>query len=261
VTVFTSAAPMPDRFLKVRDLLTGYILPSAASNTPLPPNPDAQKHLNDLLATVRPHPVKEPLSPMPKMSETVSGKRYVFDANLLGLQSLTLTFPPDSDEALMELVMEGEALSYAAYHKTNGFTYRAIGRLSEEDKGWLTAALDRVKAWFSGKPERPPDTIRKSDILGIWKGTDSLGSELTFSFDEDDSFTVIRNPSSLGRPSIGKYTISATTVSGVADTKVNFAVQKFGDEISGKWTYKVNGVSGKFTLKKRRWGLNKGIEN
>jgi len=93
--------------------------------------------------------------------------------------------------------------------------------------------------------------INKSDILGSWKGMDTFRADLTFNFKEDDSFIVIRNPSSLGRPSTGKYTISGTKISGEADTNVAFTVEKFGDEISGKWVYNVNGVSATFTLKKQ----------
>ena len=73
------------------------------------PNPGDQKRLNDLLITVRQPPAKRPLSPMPKMSETVSGRTYVFASNQLGLLSLTLTFPPNSNEALMKQVFRGQA--------------------------------------------------------------------------------------------------------------------------------------------------------
>ena len=89
-----------------------------------------------------------------------------------------------------------------------------------------------------------------SDILGFWTGTDTYYAELTFSFKENDTFKVVREPSSLGRPSIGKYVISDTKITGEADTQVTFTVKKFGDEIKGKWTYKPNGASARFTLKK-----------
>ena len=95
-----------------------------------------------------------------------------------------------------------------------------------------------------------PDKIIKSDILGLWTGTDTFGAKLTFSFKEDESFKVVRQPSSLGRPSVGKYKISGTKITGGADTEVTFTVRKFGDEIKGKWTYKHSGASAKFTLKK-----------
>lgn len=307
VAAVTSAAPMLDRFLKVRDLLKNYIIPSAVSENPLPSDPERQKRLEDLLATVRPQPVRKPLSPMPEISGFVSGRTYVFDDNLLGLQSLTLTFKPDSDEAWMKMAMAGnsrelkigldniprftkigerlfaykgtwindntfvyayryaddnnfgdahlefagENIFFAAYHKTNSFTYRASGRLSDEDRSWLSVAMDHIEAWFDGEPELPPDTIKKNDIVGIWHGTDSYNAEITFNFNKDGTFKVIRNPSSLGRPSIGTYTISDIYVTGEADTKVNFVVQKFGEEIKGKWTYTVNGASAEFTLNKQ----------
>jgi len=309
VTVFTSAAPMLEKFLEVKKLFKSHILASAVSIAPLQPNTDDQKRLKELLVTVRPQPVKKPVPPMPKMGETVSGRTYVFDSNMLGLQSLTLTFPPNNDEALMELVFRGKArplsvgldnipritkvnerlfaykgawkndnvfvysyryvddnnlgdahlefkgeeLQFTAYHKTNNFTYRAHGRLADNvsKKGW-TAGKTAIVLNLVNRvaPAQQPDKIIKSDILGLWTGTDTFGAKLTFSFKEDESFKVVRQPSSLGRPSVGKYKISGTKITGGADTEVTFTVRKFGDEIKGKWTYKHSGASAKFTLKK-----------
>lgn len=155
----------------------------------------------------------------------------------------------------MRLEFKGVELTYTAHNKTNDATYRAVGKRTEneDDKGFLAgntaAALNWLKKWATGKPEQPPDAIDKGDILGSWKGTDSFGADLTFHFKEDDAFVVVRNPSTLGRPSVGKYAISGTEVSGEADTKVAFTVEKFGNEIRGEWVYKVNGVSAEFTLK------------
>jgi len=312
VAVFTSAAPMLEKFLKVKSLFKSHILASAVSFHPLPFNLSDQKRLDELLVTVRTPPAKRPLSPMPKISKTVSGRTYVFGTNQLGLESLTLTFPPNSDVALMKQVFWGKArklsvgldnvfritkangriyaykgtwqddnvfiytfryiddanfgdvrlefkddeLIYDAHSKTNKLSYHADGKLSEDSKaGWLAGKMAAAKNWVkklvAGKPERSPDVINKSDILGSWKGMDTFRADLTFNFKEDDSFIVIRNPSSLGRPSTGKYTISGTKISGEADTNVAFTVEKFGDEISGKWVYNVNGVSATFTLKKQ----------
>ena len=309
VAVFTSAAPMLEKFLEVKKLFKSYILAGAASIAPLQPNPDNLKRMQELLATVRPPPVKNPVPPMPKMSETVSGRTYVFDSNMLGLQSLTLTFPPNSEEALMELVFwgkarpltvgldnvpritkvderlyaykgawkndnvfvysyryiddnnfgdahlefKGEELVFTAYHKTNNFTYRANGRLSGNvsKNGWWAGKTAIVLNIVNKVvPAKQPDKVNKSDILGFWTGTDTYGAQLIISFKEDDSFKVVREPSSLGRPSIGKYVISDTKITGEADTKVSFTVKKFGDEIKGKWTYKPNGAGARFTLKK-----------
>lgn len=244
------------------------------------------------------------------MSKTVSGRTYVFAANQLGLQSLTLTFPANSDEALLKQVFRGQArqlsvgldnvfritkanerlfaykgawedanvftysyryiddssfgdvhlefkgeeLIYTALNKTNNASYRATGKLSENT--WK-------KRWRAGKtaivlnlmnkliPAEQPDKIKKGDILGSWTGSDTYGAEITFTFNQDDSFKVVREPSSLGRPSIGNYKISDTKITGEADTQVKFKIQKFGDGLKGKWIYQVNGVSGKFTLKKK----------
>lgn len=81
------------------------------------------------------------------------------------------------------------------------------------------------------------------------KNFEKGGRNVWVIFKEDHTCKVIRNPSSLGCPSIGDYTIYETTVSGEADTNVNFAAQKFGEKMSGKWVYTVNGVSAVFMLK------------
>ncbi len=312
VAVFTGASPMGGKFLEVKKLFKSHILPSAVSATPLEPNPGDRKRLNDILASVRPRPVKKPVSPLPEMGEFVSGRKYVFDANLLGLQSLTLTFRPNSDEASMNLVIRGkerelavgldnipritnvkgrlfaykgywendnlfiyhyryvddsnfgvtrlefndEDLIFAAHHKTNNFTYRATGRLYETNpvKRWWAEKKPIVMKWLKkyvgGLEDRVPDIIDKDDILGSWKGTDSYSATMTFTFEEDDSFSVIRIPTVLGNPSIGKYTISAKELAGETDDKVTFTANKFGNEMIGRWVYKVNGATASFLLKR-----------
>ncbi len=312
VAVITAAAPMLDKFLEVKKLFKSHILPSAVSETPLPPNPGDQKRLDDMLGAVRPRPVKKPVSPLPKISETVSGRKYVFGSNLLGLQSLTLTFQPNSDEASMSLVImgkerelsvgldnipritkirgrlfaykgaweddnlfiyhyryvddsnfgvarlefKGEELIFAAHHKTNDFTYRATGRPYETNpviRWWAEKkpiVMKWLKKYVGGLEDRTPEIIDKDDILGAWKGTDSYSAMMTFTFKEDGSFSVIRIPTVLGNPSIGKYTISAKELSGETDDKVTFTANKFGNEISGRWVYKVNGATASFLLKR-----------
>jgi len=314
VAVFTGAIPGGrGPIMAVKDLFRSHILTSAASQTPLPPNPVAQNALKKMLAAVHAPPAKKPLAAMPKIAETLSGQRYIFEKNRLGMKELTLTFSPNSDQAVMKQFFQGQERIFAvgldnipritevdgrlyAYHgswkEKNLFvySYRYIGdqrfgevRLEFKDNELKYTVLDRggtsyhanarlyetnpVKRWWAekkailwawlakyfGEPEddRTPDPIAKNDILGTWKGTDSLNGSLSFTFRVDDTYVVDRKPSARGRPSTGSYTISGTTLSGVsADSKGKFSASRFGQEISGSW--EMAGYRADFTLKKEK---------
>lgn len=311
VAVFTGATLGEDQSKAVKNLFKSHILASATSLKPLQPNPVDQEALNNLLVTVHSIPAKMPLAQMPEISETVSGQRYIFEKNPLDMEELTLTFSPNSDQAIMKQLFQGQERTFAvgldnipritelngrlyAYHgawKENNvfvYTYRYIGdarfgevNLEFKDKELKYTVLDRgnttyyangklyetnpVKRWWAEKKpilwawltkyvggledEPDPDPITKKDILGTWKGTDSLNGTLTFTFLEDDNYISERKPSARKGPSTGNYTISGTTLSGVSsDSKGTFSAKRFGQEISGEW--ELFGYRAGFTLKK-----------
>ena len=310
VAAFTGAMPGgEDPIMAIKNLFKSYILASATSLKPLEPNLVAQKVLKNMLVAVHSPPSKKPSDVMPKIAETVSGQRYIFAKNRLDIQELTLTFSPNSDQANMKQMFQGQERTFAvglddvpritevngrlyAYHgsweKNNIFTYsyRYVGdqrfgevQLKFKDKELKYTVLDRgsatyhangrlyetnpVKRWWAEiwvwltnyvgglDEERTPDPITKKDILGTWKGTDSLNGSLSFTFSEDDTYIVDRKPSARGRPSTGSYTISGTTLSGVsADSKGKFSASRFGQEISGSW--EMGGYHADFTLKKEK---------
>ena len=311
VAVFTGAILMPDKTKQVRSLFKSHIIASATSLKPLQPNPVAQKALNGMLATVRPRPAKMPVAPMPETAESVSGQRYIFEKNPLNMQELTLTFSPNSDQAIMKQMFQGRERTFAvgldnvpritevsgrlyAYHgawkenKVFAYAYRYIGdarfgqvQLEFKDKELKYTVLDMgnttyyangrpyetnpVKRWWAQKKpilwawltkyvggledEPDPDPIIKKDILGTWKGTDSLNGTLSFTFLVDNTYISERKPSARKGPSTGNYTIDGTTLSGLSsDTKGKWSVQRFGQELSGEW--KLFGYRADFTLKK-----------
>ncbi|WP_319410147.1 serine hydrolase [uncultured Desulfosarcina sp.] len=311
VAVFTGTIPVGGQIMMVKNLFKSHIIASATSQEPLQPNPVAQKSLKELLATVHSPPAKRPVSAMPEISETVSGKRYVFEKNLLGMQELTLTFSTNSDQAVMKQLFQGEERTFAvgldnlpritevngrlyAYQGTwkennvFAYTYRYIGdarfgevRLEFNDEELKYTASDMgnatynangrlyetnpVKRWWAEKKpilwawltkyvggledEPDPDPITKKDILGTWKGTDSLNGTLSFTFLENDTYVSERKPSARKGPSTGNYTIEGKTLSGVSsDSKGTFSAKRFGQEISGEW--KLFGYRADFSLKK-----------
>ena len=262
-----------------------------------------------MLVAVRSPPAKKPLVALPKIAESVSGQRYIFEKNSLNIQELTLTFSPNSDQAIMKQMFQGQKRTFAvgldnvpritelngrlfayrgSWTESNVFvySYRYVGdqrfgevQLEFKDKELKYTVLDRgsttyhangrlyetnpVKRWWAEfwvwlknnvgglEDERTPDPITKKDILGTWKGTDSLNGSLSFTFREDDVYVVDRKPSARGRPSTGSYTISGTTLAGVsADSNGKFSANRFGQEISGSW--EMGGYRADFTLKKEK---------
>ena len=240
---------------------------------------------------------------MPEIAETVSGQRYIFGKNPLDMQELTLTFAPDSDQAVMKQMFQGRERTFAvgldnvpritevngrlyAYHgawKDNNvfaYTYRYIGdtrfgevRLEFKDKELKYAVIDMgsttynangrryetnpVKRWWArlttyvgGLGAEPdPDPITRKDILGTWRGTDSLNGTLSFTFLEDDTYISERKPSARKGPSTGTYKIEGTMLTGVSsDSKGTFSARRFGPKIRGEW--ELFGYRADFTLKK-----------
>jgi CubicO group peptidase (beta-lactamase class C family) len=79
-----------------------FILESLKSDGPIPENAAASAALDVAAATAARPPKAQWIRPAPSLARSISGKRYVLDANALGLASLTLTFPR-RDEAVVRL--------------------------------------------------------------------------------------------------------------------------------------------------------------
>jgi CubicO group peptidase (beta-lactamase class C family) len=90
-------------------LLENYIIPSAESTAPLPPNPDGVAALESRIqdAAAPAHVQPEPVPPMPEMAQRVAGIPYLFDDNPFGALSMALSFPAH-DEALLRVTTTGE---------------------------------------------------------------------------------------------------------------------------------------------------------
>lgn len=93
---------------------------------------------------------------------------------------------------------------------------KTSGRLYETNpvKRWWAEKYPILLAWLTkyvcGLEDEPnPDPITKKDILGTWKGTDSLNGKLSFTFLEDDTYIVERIPSARKGPSTGAIRLRA----------------------------------------------------
>ncbi len=82
-----------------KQLLDEYLLPAAASSTPLPDNPAGVARLDAAIqeaAAALPTVEPVPVPPLPATAADIAGKTYLLDPNLLGVTELVLTFPTEN---------------------------------------------------------------------------------------------------------------------------------------------------------------------
>ena len=83
--------------------LDSAIFQAAASKGSLPPNPKAVHALNRLLGRLE-NPEAQAVGPMPEIAARVSGKKFVLEANKMGMQSFVLSFK-DGRECAMKVTI------------------------------------------------------------------------------------------------------------------------------------------------------------
>lgn len=198
------------------------------------------------------------LDNIPRISE-VKGRLYAYDGAWKDSNVFVYTYRYIGDTRFGEvhLEFEDEELKYTV-HDSNRTTYHANGRLYETNpvKRWWAEKKPILWAWLTkyvgGLEDGPvPDPIGKKDILGTWKGTDSLGGTLSFTFLEDDTYISERKPSARKGPSTGSYKIEGKTLSGESsDSKGRFSANRFGNEIGGEW--EAFGYTASFTLEREK---------
>lgn len=92
-----------------QELLTSYIIPAAESETPLPANPDwaalLASRIQQAAAPAQVEP--EPVMPLPKMAQQVSGLTYLLEGSSFGMRWFSLTFQEQQDEALFKWIFYG----------------------------------------------------------------------------------------------------------------------------------------------------------
>jgi CubicO group peptidase (beta-lactamase class C family) len=86
---------------EIERMLNDFILPAIKSDTPLAENPQGASRLQAAL-DVAAHPV-QPVPELPAIAREISGKRYTFEANASGWQTMTLTFTPEASTAQVSL--------------------------------------------------------------------------------------------------------------------------------------------------------------
>ncbi|MCL4264142.1 MAG: beta-lactamase family protein [Anaerolineae bacterium] len=76
---------------------------------PLPANPEGVAQLEAAIATVAQPPAANPVTPLPDVAQTISGQTYVFEPNVVDLESVAFAFN-DSAEATAYVATGGEPM-------------------------------------------------------------------------------------------------------------------------------------------------------
>lgn len=79
-----------------------FFIAAVQSDERLPPNPAANRRLKQKVEAASQEPAAEPASPLPSLARAISGKRFAFEPNILGIVAFKLDFGSDT-EALLTL--------------------------------------------------------------------------------------------------------------------------------------------------------------
>ncbi|MBI5527526.1 MAG: serine hydrolase [Deltaproteobacteria bacterium] len=108
VLVMTAEIGDDAEIKKIGTLLTRYLLPSAKSDGPVTKNATAAARLETLVTEAAvPHEKPQPLPALPPFAAKVSGTGYVFEKNVLDLDSFKITFSDGAPEARVVLALAG----------------------------------------------------------------------------------------------------------------------------------------------------------
>jgi CubicO group peptidase (beta-lactamase class C family) len=120
-------------------LASQYILPAVRSSSALPANPSGVARLAGEIAAagVSYEGPPQPVPPPPATAAAISGRRFVLDPNLLGIESFTLTFGAP-DEATLNIVGEEEITFLVGLD--------GVRRMSTGESGLPAAA----EGWWDG---------------------------------------------------------------------------------------------------------------
>jgi len=96
-------------------LLTTHIIPAAESTTPLTANPEGVALLESKIEQIGLAQAQaKPVPPLPEIAKRVSGQTYVLDANLLGLQSVSVAFEEQAEALLRVTFLDGNQVEWLA---------------------------------------------------------------------------------------------------------------------------------------------------
>jgi hypothetical protein len=78
-------------------------MPAVKLSSPLPANAKGKNQLDSLIQKVTQPPDAKPVPPLPQLALRITDKTYEFDSNPLNIQSASLHFQKDTNEATLTL--------------------------------------------------------------------------------------------------------------------------------------------------------------
>jgi CubicO group peptidase (beta-lactamase class C family) len=114
LVVATTGGGGRDQYGVLDRLLDEYILPAVKADDPLPPDPEGQASLDARVREAAAPSVDEamPVPPLPETARRVSGRTFVLDANPVGAQSATLTFPGGAEASFAVRFADGSGFEW-----------------------------------------------------------------------------------------------------------------------------------------------------
>jgi hypothetical protein len=104
------------------------------SDRPLADNPAGVARLDAALRTSTLPPPSKPIPPLPQMAAKVSGKTYEMGPNPIGLQKVSLTFPPQADASVRLTFADGRS-------EIRQIGLDGVGRISPNGRYGLPVAI------------------------------------------------------------------------------------------------------------------------
>lgn len=107
----------------------------------LPANPAGVARLEEAVATIAQPPAAITVAPLPDIARTISGQTYVFESNLLGLESIVFDFTGESAQASGQVKIAGNP-TIALNIGLDGlyrFRFDEVGRQVAARGSWLDA--------------------------------------------------------------------------------------------------------------------------
>lgn len=103
----------------------------------LPDNPAGVAHLEEATAAVAQPPAASPVAPLPDIAQAISGQTYVFDSNLVGLESVVFEFD-DPAEATGQVKAAGNPTIPLSIGLDGVYRFRfdEVGRLVAARGSW-----------------------------------------------------------------------------------------------------------------------------
>lgn len=135
----------------VNALLTRYVLPSIVSDGQLPVDPDGQAALSSAVREAAAPPVTSASSPEPvsEVARSVSGQRFLFDANPMGVQAVTPSFHDNAEAILEVLCTDGSDLDALCTGGSDLEWQIGLDGIARQGTGWFGLPTAATGVWES----------------------------------------------------------------------------------------------------------------